>query len=107
MTCCREAFLRLHPGLYTLACILRSRSFASISCSAALWLGMLLLHSSCEERTMTKEEFIALLQRVRDGDPQAAQDLVGDYGLWLRLRVRKQLTQPLRRIVDSTDIVQE
>jgi DNA-directed RNA polymerase specialized sigma24 family protein len=55
---------------------------------------------------MTTEEFQALLQRVRDGCPQAAHDLVLAYDAQLRYRVRKRLGQPLRRIVDSTDVVQ-
>lgn len=49
--------------------------------------------------------FIALMRRVRDGDQDAASDLVRQFEPDLRLAVHVRLTDPgMRRLVDSMDI---
>lgn len=53
------------------------------------------------------DSFPELIQRVRAGDPQAAEDLVREYEPTVRVVVRRRLTDPnLRRVLDSIDICQ-
>jgi RNA polymerase sigma-70 factor (ECF subfamily) len=51
-------------------------------------------------------EFALLMQRVRDGCPQAAQEVFDRYSDHIRRVVRRRLHQPLRRRLDSTDFLQ-
>jgi RNA polymerase sigma-70 factor (ECF subfamily) len=57
---------------------------------------------------MSKEtSFAGLMARVREGDQQAAEQLVRSYEPALRLVVRRRLSDPsLRRLLDSQDICQ-
>jgi RNA polymerase sigma-70 factor (ECF subfamily) len=56
---------------------------------------------------MSDPAFAELLRRVRQGDAQAAQELVRRYEPAIRLAVRARLTSPaLRRQLDSADICQ-
>jgi RNA polymerase sigma-70 factor (ECF subfamily) len=51
--------------------------------------------------------FAALMKRVREGDPEAATELVRQYEPEIRRAVRIRLTDPrLRRTLDSMDICQ-
>lgn len=55
----------------------------------------------------TVQGFQELIQSVRDGNEQAAADLVNSYGPEIRLMARVRLTDPsLRRQLDSMDICQ-
>src|SRR4051794_8704712 len=51
-------------------------------------------------------DFVALMQRVKAGCPEAAQVLFAQYGDAVRRVVRRWLQQPLRRHFDSTDFEQ-
>jgi RNA polymerase sigma-70 factor (ECF subfamily) len=54
-----------------------------------------------------EDSFRTLIRRVRDGDAQAAAELVRRYEPAIRLTVRVRLTDPrLRRVLDSMDICQ-
>jgi RNA polymerase sigma-70 factor (ECF subfamily) len=50
--------------------------------------------------------FKTLMQRLRDGDESAAQQLVDKYGEYIIFAVRRKLDQKLRRLFDSVDFVQ-
>jgi RNA polymerase sigma-70 factor (ECF subfamily) len=53
------------------------------------------------------QTFLDLLQRVRQGDPRAAADLVKQFEPELHRVVRVRLTDPrLRRLIDSVDVCQ-
>lgn len=53
------------------------------------------------------ETFQQLVQRLRQGDPEAARTLVGAYESEIRRAIRVRLTDPmLRRSLDSVDICQ-
>ncbi|MFM9994440.1 MAG: hypothetical protein ACKVU4_01420, partial [Phycisphaerales bacterium] len=47
----------------------------------------------------------ALLQRMRRGDRAAAGEFVNRYGSRLLRRIRSKLSQPMRRVFDSVDIL--
>jgi RNA polymerase sigma factor (sigma-70 family) len=51
-------------------------------------------------------EFQRLMQRVREGCAEAAQEVFERYNLQVRLFVRRKLHQRLRRQYDSTDFAQ-
>jgi len=54
-----------------------------------------------------QRDFRGLLQRVREGDPGAAEELVRHYEPEIRRFIRFRLTDPrLRRLIDSVDISQ-
>jgi RNA polymerase sigma-70 factor (ECF subfamily) len=56
---------------------------------------------------MSVESFVELLRRLRQGDPDAAAELVRQYELDIRIAVRTRLSDPaLRRQFDSMDICQ-
>lgn len=48
----------------------------------------------------------SLVEKLRGGDAQAAEELLKQYEPILRVIVRRQLSAPLRRKFDSVDIVQ-
>jgi RNA polymerase sigma-70 factor (ECF subfamily) len=51
--------------------------------------------------------FLAFLQRVRAGDPDAAADLVRQFEPQLRIEIRRRLNDPyLNRAFDSSDVCQ-
>jgi RNA polymerase sigma factor (sigma-70 family) len=50
--------------------------------------------------------FAQLMQRVRAGEPEAAQELFDRYGKYVLRVVRKRLQRRLRRRYDSTDFAQ-
>ena len=51
--------------------------------------------------------FVGLMRRVRQGDANAAAELIGQYEAELRIIARVRLNDPrLRRVVDSMDICQ-
>jgi RNA polymerase sigma-70 factor (ECF subfamily) len=53
------------------------------------------------------QEFLQLLQRVRQGEPEAATELVHRYEPEIRRAVRIRLTDPrLRQVLDSMDVCQ-
>jgi RNA polymerase sigma factor (sigma-70 family) len=52
------------------------------------------------------EAFHALMLRVRAGSQEAASELCRRYDSTLRLIVRHHLAQPVRRLIDSADIVE-
>lgn len=55
----------------------------------------------------TDAQFADLMARTRNGDQDAARQLVSEYGPEIRRAARLRLTDPkLRRIVDSIDICQ-
>jgi RNA polymerase sigma factor (sigma-70 family) len=54
----------------------------------------------------TKDDFAALMQRVKGGCPDAAQELFARYANAVRSVVRRWLHRPLRRHYDSTDLEQ-
>jgi RNA polymerase sigma factor (sigma-70 family) len=47
-----------------------------------------------------------LLAALSSGDPVAAEEVFGTYEPYLRMLVRRELSGPLRRKFDSTDVVQ-
>jgi DNA-directed RNA polymerase specialized sigma24 family protein len=49
----------------------------------------------------------ALLSRVRAGEEAAVREIVETHGPFLRRPIRFHLSQPLRRLFDSTDILQD
>ena len=54
-----------------------------------------------------RESFEVMIRRVRQGDEQAARDLIREYEADLRVIARVRLTDPkLRRALDSMDICQ-
>ncbi|MSQ97385.1 MAG: hypothetical protein EXR98_22920 [Gemmataceae bacterium] len=54
-----------------------------------------------------EREFQARIEKIRQGDPQAAAWLVQHFEPELRRFIRVRLTDPfLRRLVDSSDICQ-
>lgn len=55
---------------------------------------------------MSGEVLESLMDRLRHGDAQAAEELLKQYEPILRVIVRRQLSPPLRRKFDSVDIVQ-
>jgi len=55
---------------------------------------------------MNDEVLHSLVDRLRCGDAQAAEELLRQYEPILRVIVRRQLSAPLRRKFDSVDIVQ-
>jgi len=54
----------------------------------------------------SKADFRDLIDRIRDGDEEAANQLVRDYGDSLRRAVRRTLNRRLRPQFDSLDFVQ-
>jgi DNA-directed RNA polymerase specialized sigma24 family protein len=52
-------------------------------------------------------EFAELIQRARNGDVEACQRLHARYAEHVLRFIRRRLKQPLRRIVDSTDVAQD
>lgn len=55
----------------------------------------------------TTESFGELLIRVRDGDPEAASEIVARYASAIRIAVRTRMSDPaLRRQFDSMDVCQ-
>jgi len=46
-----------------------------------------------------------LLRRMRDGDREACGDFMLHYGDLVRLRIRDKLSAPLRRVLDSEDVL--
>jgi RNA polymerase sigma-70 factor (ECF subfamily) len=53
------------------------------------------------------ESFVDFIRRIRDGDEQAAAELVRSYERAIRVEVRARLTDPnLRRYFDSMDVCQ-
>jgi RNA polymerase sigma-70 factor (ECF subfamily) len=55
---------------------------------------------------MTAEPLDLLLDRLAHGDDQAAEQLLDDYGPYLRMVVRRHLPERLRAKFDSLDVVQ-
>jgi RNA polymerase sigma-70 factor (ECF subfamily) len=55
----------------------------------------------------TPQEFQALLQRLREGDPAAAQALLDRYGPLVLSVVRRMLHRKMRSKYDSQDFVQD
>ncbi|MEX2174258.1 MAG: sigma-70 family RNA polymerase sigma factor [Pirellulaceae bacterium] len=51
-------------------------------------------------------QFAALMQRVQDGEQQAAWELLEEYGSHLQRYVRRSLSKDLRTRFDSVDFVQ-
>lgn len=60
----------------------------------------------CEAAAPKDDVFRALMQRVRDGCPEAARELFLAYNGVLRRSVHKRLEQPLRQLRNSEDITQ-
>jgi len=54
----------------------------------------------------TQEEFLDLMQRVQEGDEQAAEELYESYREHILRVVRRRLHHPLRNRFDSCDFVQ-
>jgi RNA polymerase sigma factor (sigma-70 family) len=54
----------------------------------------------------TGSEFERLMERVRSGCPEAAQELLDRFGEYVRLVVRRRLDDRLRRIYESGDFAQ-
>lgn len=50
-------------------------------------------------------EFDALLARMRTGDREAAAEFVTRYGARVRRRIRGKLSQPMRRVFDSQELM--
>jgi RNA polymerase sigma factor (sigma-70 family) len=55
---------------------------------------------------MNADGLETLLERLRNGDPDAAEQLIRAYEPYLRMVVRRQLSPSLRRKFDSIDVVQ-
>ncbi len=55
---------------------------------------------------MSAEPLDALLEKLSAGDPAAAEQVLADYGPYLRLVVRRRLSGRLRAKFDSLDVVQ-
>jgi RNA polymerase sigma-70 factor (ECF subfamily) len=56
---------------------------------------------------MEQEAFLALLQKVRHGDAEAAAEVVRHFEPAIRRALRLRLTDPrLRRVLDSSDVCQ-
>ncbi len=56
---------------------------------------------------LESEEFQALIDRIREGDADAARECVQMYEAEIRRAARIRLTDPkLRRVIDSVDICQ-
>jgi RNA polymerase sigma factor (sigma-70 family) len=58
------------------------------------------------ERTMTSAPLENAVRRLNDGDPTAAEEIFRIYEPYLRMVVRRRLSQELRTKFDSADIVQ-
>lgn len=57
--------------------------------------------------SMVQESFARLIQRIAEGDPQAAEEIVSRHEQAIRVAVRTRLTDPrLRREFDSMDVCQ-
>jgi RNA polymerase sigma factor (sigma-70 family) len=53
-----------------------------------------------------QNDFAALMERIRDGSPEAAKELVERYGHRILAVVRRRLDERIRRRCDSEDFVQ-
>lgn len=53
------------------------------------------------------EEFHYLMQRVRDGCPEATRDMIERFGPYVRREVRRRLARRLRNRFDSIDFLQD
>jgi RNA polymerase sigma-70 factor (ECF subfamily) len=55
---------------------------------------------------VSAEPLDGLLEKLSEGDPAAAEQVLADYGPYLRLVVRRRLSRRLRAKFDSLDVVQ-